>query len=89
MSNREHIILLNLGSHKDGIDSLDNNRYIAGSAGNVNPASLSKSAATAFCIALSIAGLWRHPRQSANCLMKIVRNDLNRTDSQRLNVFRL
>ena len=52
MSNREHIILLNLRSHKDGIHRLDNNRHIAGSAGNVNPESLSKSAETTFSITL-------------------------------------
>jgi hypothetical protein len=52
MSNREHISVLNLRSHKDGIDRLDNNRHIAGSAGNVNPASLSKNAAATLCIAL-------------------------------------
>jgi hypothetical protein len=51
----EHISVLNLRSHKDGIDRLDNNRHIAGSAGNVNPASLSKSAAATFCTALNVA----------------------------------
>jgi hypothetical protein len=52
MSNRERIIFLSPRGHKHGIVSLDDNRFIARSAGNVNPASLSKSATTTLCITL-------------------------------------
>ena len=67
MSNREHIILLNLGSHKDGIDRLDNNRYTAGSTRNVNPESLSKSTTTTFSIALKHQSSMEAPFKAHGC----------------------
>jgi hypothetical protein len=67
MSNREHTLFLNLRSQKDGIVSLDNNRFIAGYAGNINPAAFSKSATTISCIALKHQSSMESPFKAHGC----------------------
>jgi hypothetical protein len=69
MSNRKtHNLFQSPGSQNGiGIVRLDNNRSIAGYAGNINPAFLSKSAATTFCIALKHQSSMESPFKAHGC----------------------